>query len=188
MSGGGGKEGDGSTPTPVPPAEMEGFRSVVGSACKEQIYKSGPQFTHLEKFMAQFGELCSSNELNDAAIESPTGNGFLLKAKGPLKHDMFFKPLTEKQKGNFMDFWKDKDIKERSYLIPQVAIVEADGQAWGVEPSPYLDAGKKGKTYDILTPGGHGQWDSDFAGKPVKMTLEHWEKMTIRLSEDVSNL
>ncbi|CAK0853940.1 unnamed protein product, partial [Prorocentrum cordatum] len=190
-----GGSGQGSpTPTPpgeppaISPADMERFRSVVDSACEKQVYKSPSELTHLEHFMAQFVDLCSSKGHTDAVIESPTSTGdFLLKARGPLQHDLYFKPLTEGQKDNFLNFWKEKELKERSYMIPLVAIVEKDGQAWGVEPSPYLDTGKKGKTYGIRGEG-HGEWEFDFDTGPVKMTMEHWEKMTIRLSEDVSNL
>jgi len=181
----------GGAKDPVPPADLAKYRSVVASACEKQVYKVDGQ-QHLKKFMDEFGDLCSSGEHKDAGIESPSGEGFLLKAKGKMQHDMHFKPLTEDQKGNFLNVWKDKDVPERSYLIPLVAIVEADGKAWGLMPSPYLDAGNKGKTYDVgVAKDGATvakDWESDVGPNPMQMTMEHWEKMTIRLSEDVANL
>jgi hypothetical protein len=195
MKSGGEESTTGPTPAPPgppvgPPVDTEQYRPVVDGACdkQKQIYKSPPELAHLEHFLAEFGSLCDSKGHKDAVIEVPPSDikSFLLKAKGPMKHDLYFKPLTAVQKDSYLNFWKDKDVKERSYMIPLVAIVEADGQAWGLQPSPFLD-GKKGKTYPI-TGEGHGEWEFRFDAGPLKMTMEHWEKMTIRLSEDVSSL
>jgi len=143
---------------------------------------------------AQVGQLCAESgkiELDMMPHGAPPGE--LLKAQGPLKHGLVLRELTKAQRG----FWTDKfavnpPVKE-SYLVPLLATFSFSGNRWGVEPNQYLeDQTGKSECYDMkdLRHATTKHGTTLFRDYPsgISISQEHWEKMVIRLVEDVDNL
>ncbi|CAK0844307.1 unnamed protein product [Prorocentrum cordatum] len=165
---------------------------VVNKVCESRKLESGMS-GYLIEFIKQFEKVCSVRHQKLWAFESTSDPpGFLLKAQGPMKHDVLFKTITEEEKDDWNTFWlRDKldAFKQWSYVIPLAATVDVDGQAWGVEPSSYLhNAGMRGKNFSITgDPSQDTAWLADHPNA-LRVSMERWEKMTIRLSEDVEQM
>ncbi|CAK0864972.1 unnamed protein product [Prorocentrum cordatum] len=134
-------------------------------------------------------ELCESGHDLDAELLPGTpvgGKVFLLKAQGSLDHGLVFKEITPSEKNDWEKNFASMPPTRASYLVPMLTTFEAYGMLWGVEPNSFLDNPPPGDNYHIkgFT---NFAWTNDWPSG-LSISVEHWEKLTIRLSQDMESL